>query len=322
MTNLQYFLCGGAGINIGMALTAAARTSANKKAAFVGFDTSDKNDTDLFPIERLEGVSGSGKDSTVHFPAMASFAATMLKKYKPGRHNVVVANAAGGTGRAFAMLLVKMLLEAEHEVFLYLIEDHTSLTEKQNSVKGLQTFYNLVDQLGKPVAYMSCINENTKTRGQMNTEIIDSLNLLSILFNEGNTEIDDSDIANFFNYSYNGKVAPALSRLDFFDQQGAVEYEGKLPVALASLFMSSDDVIPRFVGSVYRTTGVFSSSRDKTEIPKDVTELHFTLDHGDSYAAIKKAVDDLETSQSEATNAYGKQKAIKSEGANEMGFML
>lgn len=323
MSHVQYYLCGGTGINIGVALKAGARTSANKNAGYVGLDTSDKNNTAEFPIERLEGAAGSGKDSTLLFEKMVPFVTSVLKKYKPAVHNIVVANSAGGTGRAQAMIALRQLIEGGHQVALCLISDHTSLIEKQNAVNGVRTFANqtAANQLNAPVCYLEFFNTEDKTRGEVNAEVVDNLNLLSLLFNPGNTEMDIEDVKRFFNYSAGGKIPPALSRIRFYDQDGASEYDGKPPVAVASLFTESDLVVPRFSGSLYRTTGVFADGVDGSDRPKKITELHVTLDHGEALVDLEKEIEELETAQAKAAVDYTKQKDI-SAGSNSMGFML
>lgn len=320
MSQIQYYLMGGAGINIGAGLKEYSRTRVNSDAGMVGFDTSDKNFTAAFPIEQLEGVNGSGKDSTKHYDKLLPFVAANLKKHRPGVHNIIVASTAGGTGRVMAMIALRLLVESGKNVILCLISEHTSLVDKENAVNALRSFANQCqpNQLNRPVCYMEFLNTPNLTRKEVNLQAIDSLNLLSLLFDPGNTEIDEEDIKRFFNYSAGGKTRPALSRIHFYDQDGATDYTGKVPVSVASLYPNNDDVVPRFMGSVYRTTGIFSPNSDR---PEDIKELHVTLDHGEALEELEKEIEGLETVQAQAAVDFSQQKDI-SEGSNDLGFML
>lgn len=320
MSQIQYYLMGGTGINIGAALKAGARTSANKNAKMVGLDTSDKNHTGDFPIERLEGAAGSGKDSTKLFEKMVPFVQATLKKHKPETYNVIIANTAGGTGRAQAMIAARTLIEGGHHVTLCLVSDHTSLIEKQNAVNGVRTFATLTQpsQLNTPICYLENFNTATQTRGEVNEHVVDQLNLLSLLFTDGNTEMDEADVKRFFNYSSGGKITPALSRIRFYKQEEAKDYDAKTPVAVASLFSSSDEVVPRFEGTLYRTTGVFAHDAER---PKNMTELHVTLDHGDALVELEEEIEKLEADEAKARHEFGSQKDL-SAGSNAQGYFL
>ncbi|CRQ28148.1 hypothetical protein PAERUG_E6_London_17_VIM_2_12_12_04131 [Pseudomonas aeruginosa] len=72
------------------------------------------------------------------------------------------------------------------------------------------------------------------------------------------------------------------------------------------------------MGSVYRTTGIFSPNSDR---PEDIKELHVTLDHGEALEELEKEIEGLETVQAQAAVDFSQQKDI-SEGSNDLGFML
>lgn len=316
---ITYFLCGGTGINIGLALKKGTKTLGNKNARFIGLDSSDSNKSDeAFPIERMKDTRGSGKDRMKNFEQGIPFAEAILAKHKASSYNIVVSNTAGGTGSMLAVLMTRLLIQAGHIVALVLVSDHTSLAEKENSVGGLRSFAAQTneDQLNAPVNYLEYVNAANKTRGEVNEEIVGGLNLLSLFFTENNGEMDYEDVKRMFNYSHNGKINPALSRIRFFDQTAVQEFEGKTPVAVASLFKSSDEVIPMFIGSLYRTTGVFGPDANP---PKSMTQLHMTLDHGEALEELIKEMDQVEEDKASAAVNYAKQKDV-SKGANKLGM--
>lgn len=321
MSDITYYLCGGTGINIGVDLKKGAKTLGNKNAKMVGLDSSSQNGSnDLFPVERMEGARGSGKAKATNFEQAIPFVEAVIAKHKPSSFNIVVSNTAGGTGSMMAVLAARQLIKAGHVVALCLISEHTSLIEKENSVGGLRSFANQTSpaQLNAPIAYLEYYNTEDKTRGEVNEEVIGGLNLLSMFFTLDNGEMDYQDIKHLVNYSATGKVAPALSRIHFYDQTAATEYDGKPPVAVASLFKSSNEVIPLFKGSLYRTTGVFSSEANP---PKNITQLHMTLDHGEALVNLEKEIESVEEDRAKAAVAYAKQKDV-SQGSNDLGIVL
>lgn len=320
---LTYWACGGAGINICSELLKGAKTLVNKNARIIGLDTSDKNTGDgAFVIERTENTFGSGKDRAKNFEKGIPFIEAVLKKHKAGRYNIIVSNTAGGSGSTFAILLARALIADGQIAILMLGSDHTSMIEKELSVTGLQSFANqtATDMLDAPICYTETLHTEDKSRGEVNREMVISMNLASMLFDEGNGEIDYEDIKRLFRYSAGGKVPPALSRITFYDQNNKAEHKGKPPVAVASLFKNSDDVKPTFMGSVYRTTGVFNP---ELNLPEGLTELHVTLDHGDALALLKEEMESIDEDKAKVVVDYVKQEPLKPGSAtNAFGLVM
>lgn len=321
MSDITYFLCGGTGINIGVKVKKGAKTTENKNAKMVGLDSSDRNDSvNLFPVERLEATEGSGKDRGKHFDDMIPFVEAALHKHKPSKYNIVVANSSGGTGSGLAILVCRHLIKNGHIAMLCLVNDHTSLVEKELAITGLQSFANQVGpkQLNAPICYLEYANTEDLTRGEVDEQIIGGLNLASLFFSGTNSEMDYEDLKRVFFYSARGKVNPALSRITFFDQASAPEYDGKPPVAVASLFKTSDEIKPMFVGSFYRTTGVFGTD---SNLPKSLSQLHMVLDHGEALVDLETELESLASDKSQAAVTFTKQKDV-SEGSNDFGVVL
>lgn len=326
---LRYYFCGGAGINIGKALCNAASTAVsptNRKADMVGLDSSSANDSEgLFDVCRMPSAvgndglaNGSGKVQSTNYPKAVPFIKETLAKHAPGTFNVVVFGTSGGTGPMLGALLIRELLQTNRPVVALLISDHTSIIEMKNSVTTLRNLANQtsVDQLNRPIAFIEAINSNDRTRGQVNKQIIDNLNLLSVFLNEDNEEADYEDISNLLNYNKVIGVPASLSRIHFFNKEDAVNYTGKPPVAFCSLFGSRDEVVPRFVGGGYRITGVLGEENGVA----GMAEIHMTLDHGEALEDLQKQIVLLETQQASKSLSYSSSAAFAGGDQNGMSF--
>lgn len=315
--DLVIWACGGTGINVSAEIKANPLTQALKDAHVVGLDSSDANDgSDQFTIHRIAGLNGAGKDASKIMDKVRPFVKATIAKEKPGDHNIVVVNISGGTGRGMAFCVVKELLDKDQIVTLAMISDFTSVAEKENSIKQRTALINMINQTGKPVTFMEFNEDPEKTRGEVNEEIIHGIALASVFLCKYKTEMETSDLRNFFNYSYDNKVPPALSRVQFYDEVTAKEYKGKTPVAVASLFLSNSDVRQVFPGTVYRTTGIMSKENNP---PGKLKELHMTLDHGEAQASLEEEIKVLNDDKAELANLFVKQKDM-SKGADEDGF--
>ena len=319
MSELQYYLCGGAGINIGVALKAKTHTLANKRANLVGIDSSDRNDSEgLFPIIRMEGTRGSGKVKATNAEQMKPFLDEVLTRHKPSSFNVVVCNSAGGTGSLMATFLVQKLISMNKIVFLVLASDQTSQKEFENVISTKRSFAAQTEKqhLNLPVPYLDIVQTAEMTRGEVNARIVNQLDLLSLFATETNEEVDYEDIMSMVRYSRTCNVAPALSRITFHDEDSARAYNGKPPVAICSLFKHRDDVVPLFPGHIYRATGVYN---DTNNPPGTVKELHMIFDHGEAIADLKSEMENLNDRKIVTTNKYAEVDKV-SDGADDGGI--
>lgn len=318
MSELHYYLCGGAGINIGLALKANANTIANKNAVMVGIDSSDRNDSQgLFPIVRMENTRGSGKVKATNAEPMRPFLDEVLTRHKPGSFNVIVCNSAGGTGSVMATFLLQKLIAMGKIVFLVLANDNTSQKEFENMVSTKRSFAAQTEKgrLNVPVPYVEVTQTENMTRGEANSKIVNQLDLLSLFATESNEEMDYNDLYSFVRYSESCNVAPALSRITFCDEDDARNYTGKPPVAICSLFEHRDAVVPLFPGHIYRSTGVFNPSNNP---PGKVKELHMILDHGEAIEQLKEEMEALNDRKVVTVNKYAEVDKV-SDGADDSG---
>jgi hypothetical protein len=319
-SDITYFLCGGTGINIGLALKANSRTSQNQNATLVGLDTSDANSSDeKFPVERMPGTEGSGKRQAENYEAAQPFVKNVMAKYRSGKYAVVVANTAGGSGSMFSLLVIRHLIAQGIPTLFCAISDHTSTIEFGNAVGTLRNISNQVKKelLDAPIAFLDNVNDANSNRGEVNAKVVERLDLASLFFTGANGEMDYADVKNFFFYNRVSNVPPAMSEVSFYDQDSAARYQGKTPVAVASLFEDSDSVIPMFQGTTYRTTGVFQPDITK---PKGMTQLHMVLDHGEAIEKLQAQIQSLEDHKSNQAVTYVKQKDLGSNNADANGI--
>lgn len=325
---IKYFLCGGTAINIGLALIANAHTAQNKTASFVGFDSSDANNPqDKFVVEHMpkaagsdEKARGSGKMKITNYEASENFIKQQMAKHKGADYNVIIAHTSGGTGSLLWTHVLRELVKQDLPVVVYFINQFTSTAEMRNSVGTIRTAINQTakNMLNAPICFISSDNTQNNTRGEVNEQIVDRLNLLSLFMTEENGEMDYTDFKNFLYYNRVTSIPPALSQITFYDQETAKDFKGKTPVAVASLFDNSDSVVPMFVGTTYSTTGIFPADTKK---PKAMTQLHMCLDHGEALKALEERIDALDEETNKVVGTYTQQKDMSS-NADSNGIEL
>jgi hypothetical protein len=327
-SDLAYFLCGGTGINIGVALKKGTHTDNNKNAFMIGMDSSDRNSShDMFPIEQMvmsddpeRKAQGSGKVKATNYPLAEQFLKGVLAKHKPRPFNIIVCSTGGGTGSMLGFVLARMLWEQDQLVVMCFINDKTSQVEEINVVNSYRSYASLTNasSLNRVVPYMEFDNTPDTNRGDANRAIVDKLDVASLFLTNANGEQDHSDLKNLLNFSKHYGVPPSMSRIRFYDEKGVAEYQGKVPVAVSSLFDSSDSIVGRFNGTVIRSTGVFAAGVKR---PSDASELHMVLDHGEALKELEKHIEAMENRKNETQQTYVAPKDL-SQGADAKGFFM
>lgn len=297
---LMYILAGGAALNVGTDLINGTCTVPNKEAKYIGMDSSDANEVNsLIEVVRMPSgngpdklARGSGKVRKLNHPQAEKFVENFFTIHKPADFNVVVCSTSGGTGSMLGQVAYIWLIKHGYNAVLSFFSEHTSQAEMENSIATKRGF---VAQTGKdflntPVVFMECVNEPGMTRGQVNAKMVQELDYLSLFLTTTNEEVDYQDIVNLLNYSKHFKVPAGISKISFHDQDSARSFKGKTPVAVCSLFGHRNDVVPLFEGCVYRATGVYNKENNP---PRNITELHMILDHGETVESVKNSMVDL-----------------------------
>lgn len=310
---LNFILCGGAGINIGKKLKASQLSARTKNASYLALDASGNNrisEADGIPLERIKAVGdvlaeGSGKVQSTNYAAAEPFVDQALSQYKPGIFNIVVCGTSGGSGSVIALLVCRWLKAKGITPIMIFLHDHSSQIEMRNSVNTMRSFkaQTSPDLLNETIPYLEFENTPDKTRGEVDKQIIDRVSTLTLFTTTVHEEMDRQDILHLLNYSKHYKVPPALAKISFIADPS--NYKGPVPVAVASLFESSDAIIASFPGTVIRSTGVFG----ETDRPGNVSQLHMILDHGDAVKKVELAMDELDKRTSKVRSDFVQHKA-------------
>lgn len=326
-SKLNYYLCGGCGINIGTELKQSTRTPNNKAAYLVGLDSSDSNPSmGMFEVEHMKqagsdtATRGSGKKKITNYLQAEEFVEQVINKHKPKDINIVVGSTSGGTGSMLTTLVIRNLAKRNVPFIAVFVNDFTSIQEMENAIGTLrstaaQTSKNF---LNAPIPFMAFNNEENITRGQVNQNIIEQLDLLSIVMTDDNEEADYADIKNTLTYSKHFGVSPALSHIKFLGKEQAMDYQGNRPVAVISLFSNKESIVPRFTGTVVRTTGIFS---EESVRPAGLEELHMILDHGEYLQEIQSILTDYRSLKREAEEEFSEEH-MDMEGVDDNGMFL
>lgn len=319
---------GGCGINVGVALKANSKTEVLRDAYFIGLDASNANSSNgLFEVEYMTTAGsqatmarGSGKKRSANYDQAEEFTDKVMAKHKPADVNIIIGSTSGGSGSMLTTMVIRSLAKKGIPFVVCFVSDFTSIVERANAINTLRSTVAQTNPkvLGVPVPFIHFTNQADVTRGKMNDQIVDRLNLLSLFLTEHNEEADYEDIKNLLTYSKHYDVAPAFSQIHFYDEEAARAYSGDTPVAVYSLFEDKNSIIPRFAGTVIRTTGVFGKNTTK---PADIKELHMTLDHGQYLEDLAQHIDELNEVKKEAKSTYA-HKSIDIEDTDDNGVFM
>ena len=325
---LNFIVCGGAGINIAKLLKTSSPSDRVKKAPFLALDASGNNriaEELGIPLERVPMggdptmlATGSGKVRGTNYAEAQPFVERVMNRHDKGKFNIVICSGAGGSGSMLAVLVVRWLKQNNYNVILAVITDHTTQVEMENSIKTLQSMavQTQPNFLNSTIPYMEFRNAEGKTRKNVDDEVLNKISLYSMFANGSNEEQDINDLAFIQSCSKHYGVPPALSHISFYD--APEKYTGRTPVAHVSLWTKAGDISSPFKDAVVRSTGVFS--RD-TPLPDGITQLHMLFDHGESIIKMEAQLEDLTKRQSVTQSTYTAQKDM-SKGADSNGMML
>lgn len=275
----------------------------------VGFDSSDAdNVTDgLYPLERLEGASGSGGFRHTHKEKWGDFSRAMLAKYEPNKVNIVIFSTGGGTGASLGPWIVRRMLERKIPVLAIVVGDSSSFNEQSNTIETLGSLYNQTTLVNAPVIFSYLENTAETTHGEVNASAVARIDNAIMMFNLENDSIDEQDVKNFFYYTDVVNADPIMSQLTFLTDDDVPKYKSK-PVAAISLFSDPDNVRSPFQNILYRKAGVFGQSFHGIN-----TGVHAVLDHGDTLESLKKMINEKQVKTDELAGQFSNR------GANPFG---
>ena len=293
MSKVRIYACGGAGITLGGRFDQREEVGALAGTETTYVDTSRSNlpetlrdDTNVFI---LKGLDGSGKIRSENSAPIVKSIGELVLAHRPQAFNVVVFSASGGSGSVFGPLLVKHLLENDHPVVAVVIGTLESAITANNTLKTLKTLDNICSQAQAPLVMHYQQNPLDAPRGEIDQDIIATVQMLLLLASGRNNGLDTRDVRNFLRYDLAVGAPPSLASLEVFhgnEPEQFAEAGIRHIVSLASVH-DRQAFTPLPVKSAYHCEG-FRLADDTLDeqVPGDI---HFVI-HTDDIEAIVENV--------------------------------
>lgn len=268
---LRIYGCGGCGMNLIQSRIDIPQMDPYAKVEMVGIDTSTANfDPQAgVPFYQIPGVSGMGKDRSEMLNIGKDKIDPILREYKPGTMNLVIASLSGGTGSMIAALMLRELLSRDLPVILLVVASTDSGKETENSLNSMRTIQQQVNRLQKPVPFFYYENRPARNdrKGDGPRDYIDEVinvdvQRIALLVSEKHRELDRQDVSNFLAYNRVSSVKPMLVEVYCFDQPVTEEDQAALSgdiVATCSLLKGPSESIPAFNQS-YEAYGYYQEN--------------------------------------------------------------
>lgn len=311
--NLYNF--GGTGINI---LNRYLTEGKNRKFidTIVALDTSEANPVQdgLYPLERVEGVEGSGGNRRAHSDKYSDFVKKTFAKYPPNKINILTYSLGGGTGASMGPYALRHLLQKKVPTIVLCIGDMSTVNEQKNTVEALGSMYNQC-KLGVPVIFIYIENKPELSQGQVNQRAVAEIDNAIMMFNMENERIDYADVHNFFFFTDVTQADPIMTQLSFLSENDLGKYTRK-PVAAISLYNNIDEIRAPFQNMLYRKSGLYGEQFHGMTIP-----THAVLDHGDTLDSLKELIEQKETKTNELAGQFRNKEADLFGGSDDDGMM-
>lgn len=311
--NLYHF--GGTGINI---LNRYMTEGKGHKYIdqVVALDTSSANPIvdGLYPLERMEGVEGSGGVRRAHTDKYGDFVKQVFAKHKPNKINILVYSLSGGSGAAMGPYALRYLLQKKIPALVICVGDKSTFNEEKNTVEALGSMYNQI-KLGSPVLFNYLENKPTVSQGQINQQAVCEIDNAIMMFNLDNERIDYADIKNFFFFTDVTQAEPIMTQVTFLSESDIGKYTRK-PVAAISLYNNIDDIRTPFENMLYRKSGLYGPSYHGMN-----SASHAVLDHGSTTDSLKTLIDDKENKNNELAGQFRNKEADLFGDSDDDGMM-
>lgn len=298
MKDFNLYNFGGTGINI---LNKYLTEGKGRKfiETIVGVDTSDANPIieNAFPLERLEGVEGSGGNRKAHADKYADFVKQVFAKYPPNKLNIITYSLSGGTGASMGPYALRYLLQKKIPTLIIAIGDMSTVNEQNNTVDALGSMYNQC-KLGVPVIFSYLENGPTVSQGEINKRAVSLIDNAIMMFNLENERIDYADVKNLFFFTDVVQADPIMSQLTFLADADVNSYTRK-PVAAISLYNDIDDIKTPFENMLYRKSGLFGEAYAGVDFA-----THAVLDHGSTLDSLKEIIAKRELKTNELAGQF------------------
>lgn len=201
-TAIRLLACGGGAINIASIFeTCRGQVEAGSAPIEVSYlDTSSANFTDKMPKDFTMVIptsnDGSGGLRAENNKAIKEHVPSVLQKHEPGYCTIVLSTASGGSGSVIAPYLTAELLRRDEMVIPIVIGDATQGHWIKNTLATLSSYEKIsaAQEMALPIGYF----ENTRQRSlsDVDSDVVDLIIAISILFSRQNEGIDSRDLYN------------------------------------------------------------------------------------------------------------------------------
>jgi hypothetical protein len=230
---IRIFACGGAGINIASQLEKFRNNEevgvAKLEISYI--DTSRSNLSTNVPegaVYLLKDLDGSGKIRKENYQQIAAHTRDILQRHEPLDLSVVISSASGGSGSVIAPSIVSELLERDTAVVVILIGASDTRLDVDNSLKTIKSYEAISKLRGKPVVVKYMQNSSATPRGQVDSEVLQTISALLTAYSRENSELDSKDLFNFLNFHRATTFAAQLSALNTYFGEFPVDHAGEV----------------------------------------------------------------------------------------------
>lgn len=298
MKNIRIYYAGGFGMNIG-----SMASFPGVESCYIDSSRSNQNENvdqeNVLFVKGIKDVGGSGGHRANNYRFIAEALPGFLDRFPPADLNIVVFSKAGGTGSVAGPLIMGALLKDRHPAVAVTIGDKSSKKYLENTINTMKSLEGQSASSGLPFV-MSHHDNTNRPRGEVDQDVLYSIEALVELGSQKNADLDVMDVTNFFQYSTVVNAPAQLMGLTIYDnrQLAAKCIE---PVAIASLYTSRDDY--RGFGDAKYTTYGFA--------PHEVLEskeLHYVINQN----SVEVLFNELNDAETELMRKYSSQKQRRS----------
>ena len=277
---VKIYGCGGSGVNLAR-LAKGTFTKENPLTGDVavsyGFiDTSYSNGLNELPADEVFVVNdekeGSGGIRGTNAKLVNSCIKEVLGKLAPEEFNIVLCSTTGGSGSVIAPILVRELHRRGLVGVVVCVGDDKSFISVSNTENTVKTFESMVSLTDVPIALAYSHHSGDTPRSLVDRDVISNITSLLLLFSSKNTEVDTSDVVNFFYWNRYTKGEASLAILDIGSGKNhhAITNTDATPLISMAIMANPDQPLVR-LNTVSHKTGY----RDLSKY--DISEIYYTL---------------------------------------------
>jgi len=331
LNTVNLYCVGGTGANIGGKFAKFHNDGPSGFASIKSYfiDTSRSNLPDdlsddrvfLYKDDNGELLDGNGKLRSSNYSVLSENSTTnrILNQFKPTDLNIIIHSGGGGTGSVAGPLIAKELIAAGHNVVVILIGSGSSKIDLKNTLNTLRTYESLSEMLKTPINVLYRENTSTTPRGNVDSELVNYIYLLSAFFGGKNHGLDTADLRNFLHYNRVTSYEPRLTALDFFSKTIKL-YPDTLAISAVTLIDQAIEVDHGDVLVDFQVTGV--TNAEVIEMTKDRLPLHVVTLSGFFPSVVARLSKQLAAHEEKGRQISMKTIAVNSDKKTNDGLIL